>query len=63
MKQIKTQPNINSLLQDLPESTQQVIRGGSDGSVRFLKSSLSSSVGSISGGTHYTGYVKVSEHG
>lgn len=63
MKQIKTQTNINALLQDLPESTQQVIRGGSDGSVKFLGSSLSSTVGSTSGGPYSSGWVKVSDGG
>lgn len=70
MKRIKTQTNINQLLHDLPETTQETICGGSaggvnavllDGSVKFVGSSLSSTVVSISGGSYSTGYVKVSE--
>ncbi|WP_415881143.1 H-X9-DG-CTERM domain-containing protein [Leptolyngbya sp. Cla-17] len=74
MQRIKTQTNINQLLQAIPETTQETICGGSttscgvntmflDGSVKFVGSSLSSNVASTSGGPYYTGSVTVSDDG
>lgn len=55
---------ISKLFQAIPEVTQEVIRGGADGSVRFLSDSVASTYQRISnGGTYYTGSVTVSDDG